>query len=168
MKALLCAVFLTISSPSFAQNDSVIFLVRHAERTSQGGDNALLNAVGEQRAKCLAQTLERAGIAEIYVTEIRRTQQTAAPLAEELHLQPKIVPRDDVAGLVKDLKGAGNGKVLVVAHADTLPKILAQLGAGTLPESKPNEQHYDYLVIVPVRDGKAALLNVIRYCPATE
>jgi len=168
MKALLCSVFLTISSLCFTQNDSVIFLVRHAERSSQGGDNALLNAVGEQRAKCLAQTLERAGITEIYATEVKRTQQTAAPLAEELHLQPRIVPRDDVAELVKDLKGAGNGKVLVVAHADTLPKILAQLGAGTLPESKPNEQNYDYLVIVPMRDGKGDSLSVIRYCPASE
>jgi broad specificity phosphatase PhoE len=168
MKALICAALLISSTLSFAQSNGVIFLVRHAERSSQGGDDAPLNAVGEQRAKCLGQTLERAGITEIYVTEIRRTQQTAAPLAEELHLQPKIVPRDDVAGLAKDLKSAGNAKVLVVAHADTLPKILAQLGASTLPESKPNEQNYDYLVIVPMRDGKADSLSVIRYCPATE
>lgn len=168
MKALLCAVFLTISSLSFAQNSGVIFLVRHAERSSEGGDAALLNAVGEQRAKCLAKTLERTGITQIYVTEIKRTQQTAAPLAEELHLQPKTVPRDDVAGLVKNLKAAGNAKALVVAHADTLPKILAQLGAGTLPEVRSNEQNYDYLVIVPIRDGKAESLSVIRYCPASE
>lgn len=168
MKILLYVALLTLSTLSFAQNNGVIFLVRHAERSLQGGDAALLNAVGEQRAKCLAQTLERTGITQIYVKEIKRTQQTAAPLAEELNLRPKIVPHDDIDALVKNLKAAGNAKVLVVAHADTLPKILAQLGAGTLPEGRSSERNYDYLVLVAMRDGKAQSLSVIRYCPVKD
>lgn len=150
-----------------AQDNGVLFLIRHAERDASGGDAALLNHVGEQRAQCLARTLELAGITQIYVTEIKRTQQTAAPLADELHLHPIIVPRDNVNQLVKDLAHAGKAKVLVVAHSDTLPKILTQLGARELPPSKPNEQNYDYLLIVPMRDGKAQSLSVVRYCPAT-
>ena len=154
MKTRLCATLLTLSIFSFAQRNGMIFLVRHAERSSEGGDAAMLNTVGEQRAKCLAKTLERTGITQIYVTESKRTQQTADPLAEELQLQPKIAPRDDVDGLVKNLKAGGSAKVLVIAHADTLPKILRQLGAGSLPEAKP--------------DGKAESLSLIRYCPASE
>lgn len=156
---------LTVSVFAGAQDNGVLFLVRHAERDASGGDAALLNQIGEQRAQCLARTLDRAGITQIYATEIKRTQQTAAPLAEEFHLQPKIVPHDNVNELVKDLKATGTAKVLVVAHADTLPKIIAQLGAGSLPEARPNEQNYDYLVIIPMREGKPESLSVVRYCP---
>jgi broad specificity phosphatase PhoE len=155
-----------ISVFASAQDNGVLFLVRHAERDAAGGDAALLNQVGEQRAQCLARTLELAGITKIYVTDIKRTQQTAAPLAAELHLHPTVVPHDNVNQLVKDLESAGNAKILVVAHADTLPKILEQLGGRALPPSKPNEQNYDYLLIIPMRDGKAQSLSVVRYCPA--
>lgn len=159
-------LWLVVSVSAGAQDNGVLFLIRHAERDASGGDAGLLNQTGEQRAQCLARTLDRAGITQIYTTEIKRTQQTAAPLAEELHLQPKIVAHDNVNELVKDLKAAGNAKVLVVAHADTLPKIIAQLGAGSLPESRSNEQNYDYLVIIRMRDGKPQSLSVVRYSPA--
>lgn len=168
MRKVLTGIVLSLAVSVFAgaQDNGVLFLVRHAERDALGGGAALLNQTGEQRAQCLARTLERAGITQIYATEIKRTQQTAAPLAEELHLQPKIVPHDNVNELVKDLKEAGNAKVLVVAHADTLPKIVAQLGAGNLPVARSNEQNYDYLVIIPMHDGKPQTLSVVRYCPA--
>jgi broad specificity phosphatase PhoE len=168
MRSVLTGIVLWLAVSVFAgaQDNGVLFLVRHAERDASGGDAALLNQTGEQRAQCLARTLDRAGITQIYATEIKRTQQTAAPLAEELHLQPKIVPHDNVNELVRDLKAAGSSKVLVIAHADTLPKIIAQLGAGSLPESRPNEQNYDYLVIIPMHDGKPQSLTVVRYCPA--
>lgn len=170
MKSLLsCLIIsLAISAFSAAQDNGVLFLVRHAERDAAGGDAALLNQTGERRAQCLARTLELSGITQIYATEVKRTQQTAAPLAEELHLQPIIVPRADVAKLVADLKNARNAKALVVAHADTLPAIVTQLEAGSLPTSKPGEQDYDRLIIVPTRDGKPLSLTVIRYCPVVE
>lgn len=130
-------VLLAVSSFVVGQDSGVIFLVKHAERDATGGDAALLNQTGERRAHCLGRTLELASITQIYATEVKRTQQTAAPLADELHLRPKIVPHADVNQLVSDLKAAGNAKVLVVAHADTLPTIVSRLGAGTLPASKP-------------------------------
>ena len=166
LRWLLISLAVSVFSP--AQDNGVLFLVRHAERDATGGDAALLNQTGEQRAQCLARTLELAGITQIYVTEVKRTQQTAAPLAEELHLHPIIVPRADVARLVADLKNARNAKALVVAHADTLPAIVTQLEAGSLPTSKPGEQDDDRLIIVPTRGGKPQSLSVIRYCPVAE
>lgn len=168
MKKLLCITFLALSSLSFAQRNGVIFLVRHGERNSSGMSAAAmnaepLNAKGEQRAKCLAETLGNAGITQIYVTDIKRTQQTAAPLANELHLQPRILPKASSGELVKDLK-SGTGNALVVGHADTLPTIIQQLGAGTVPAFA--DQDYDRLLIVPMVDGKAQALTTIKYCSA--
>ena len=73
------------------QNVRTVFLVRHAEKASAAAD-APLSAEGEKRAQCLATTLKDAGIKQIYVTDVLRTQQTAAPLASALKIKPTILP----------------------------------------------------------------------------
>lgn len=148
-----------------AQNDRVIFLVRHAERGPDSSDAALLNAAGEQRARCLAQTLRDSHIGKIYVTDIKRTQQTADPLAQELHLQPTVVAKANTSELLRDLKADSNKGVLVVGHADTLPAIVERLGAGSLSS---NGVDYDLMMIVPVVNGKIQSLVAIHYCIAAK
>src|SRR2546430_14633578 len=97
---LLCAITV------FAQNredSGKVFLVRHAEKVSDATD-ALLSKRGEQRATCLAQTFRDAHIGAIYVTPVKRTQQTAAPLAKNLGIQPNVIKADDTAALVAKIK----------------------------------------------------------------
>src|SRR5205823_9140645 len=90
--ALLLLSGLFISS---AAAQSTIFIVRHAEKAASGGDNPDLSEAGRARAETLASMLKDAGVSAIYVTEFKRTQQTAAPLAKMLHLDPTIVPAKD-------------------------------------------------------------------------
>src|SRR6476619_8290466 len=68
------------------QNVRTVFLVRHAEKASAAAD-APLSPEGEKRAECLASTLKDAGIKQTYVTDVMRTQQTAAPLAKALKIK---------------------------------------------------------------------------------
>ena len=51
-----------------------------------------LSPEGQKRAECLASTLKDAGIKQIYVTDVTRTQQTAAPLAKALKIKPQFFP----------------------------------------------------------------------------
>src|ERR1700746_552477 len=90
------------------QNVRTIFLVRHAEKASTAPD-ALLSPEGEKRAECLAATLKDAGIKQIYVTDAKRTQQTAAPLAKALKITPTILPAKDPNALIKNLVYTGGG-----------------------------------------------------------
>src|SRR2546423_8399115 len=107
----------------FAQSSETAFFVRHAEKFSDA-QAALLSKTGEQRAACLAQTLRDAHIGAIYVTEVKRTQQTAEPLARQLGIQSVIVQGDDTAGLAADIeKDIPAKNVLVAGHSDTLPKV---------------------------------------------
>ena len=85
-------------SPVAAQ--STIFIVRHAEKATSGGDNPDLSEAGRARAETLASMLKDAGVSAIYVTEFKRTQQTADPLAKMLHLNPTIAPAKDSAALI--------------------------------------------------------------------
>ena len=144
-----------------AQNVHTIFLVRHAEQVSSGPDPALTPA-GEKRAECLAKMMKEAGIKQIYVTDMKRTQQTAAPLAKALKLTPSILPAKDPNTLIRNLTYAGTGNVLVVGHSDTLPFILARLQAGKVPEIAANE--YDRMFVVSIVEGAGTPAATLRYC----
>ena len=93
MRTLL-AVFLFCNLAIAQQSVRTVYLVRHAEKTSTAAD-ATLSPAGIKRADCLANTLKDAGIKQIYVTEAKRTQQTADPLAKQLKITPKIMPAAD-------------------------------------------------------------------------
>jgi broad specificity phosphatase PhoE len=74
-----------------AQNMRTIYLVRHADKVSDETDAPLSDA-GHRRAECLANTLADAQIQQIFTSDLQRTQQTTAPLAEKLRLKPVVIP----------------------------------------------------------------------------
>jgi phosphohistidine phosphatase SixA len=143
------------------QSVSTVFLVRHAEK-SAGSTDPSLSPAGLKRADCLANTLKDAGIKNIYVTEAKRTQQTADPLAKRLKVKPTIMKAEDSANLVRNLLYMGHGNTLVVGHSDTLPVIAARMKAGTVAPIGENE--YDRLIIVTTLEGSVTPLVTIHYC----
>jgi phosphohistidine phosphatase SixA len=161
ISAILCGLLLV---SEVAHSQGMIFLVRHAERLSSA-DDSLLSTAGEQRARCLANTLKDAHISAIFATDVKRTQQTAAPVASEFNIQTRIIPKANSAELVKQIEQSDRQPVLVVGHADTLLGIVQQLGAGNM--SKFGDREYDRLIVVPVVNGKAQPFTVLRYCFGT-
>ena len=143
------------------QNVRTIFLVRHAEKASTAAD-ALLSPEGERRADCLATTLKDAGIKQIYVTDVKRTQQTAAPLAKALKITPTILPAKNSNDLIKNLVYTGGGNILVVGHSDTVPFVIARLKAGTVPPIGENE--FDRLFVVTIAEAAAMPVATLHYC----
>src|SRR5690242_6962568 len=114
--ALLIVLSGTMAVAQTSETAGTIFLVRHAEKVSDASD-ALLSKRGEQRAACLAKTLRDVHIGAIYATQVKRTQQTAEPLAKKLSVEPTIVNGDDTAALVVDIKkDIATKNVLVVGH----------------------------------------------------
>jgi broad specificity phosphatase PhoE len=74
---------------------------------------------------------ERARPAAIYVSDFRRTRQTAAPLAASLGLTPIVYDPADTPALIAQVR-AGPAPALIVGHSNTVPDIVAALG-GTRP-----------------------------------
>lgn len=113
-----------------------VILVRHAEKQAGGGADPALSEVGAARAQRLRVNLADAGVTRILVTQWRRTAETAAPLAELLNIQPEVVATtanldQHIQDVVAAVRKPGAATVLVVGHSNTVPLIIAALGAQT-------------------------------------
>ena len=135
-----------------------IFVVRHAEKASTGGNDPDLSPQGQKRAEALASILKDSQVTSVFVTELKRTQETAAPTAKAAHVTPTVIPANDIGALVEKLR-ALNGNALVVGHGNTIPELLKALGIATsvsIPED-------DYSEIFVVLTGDTAQLLRLHY-----
>src|SRR6267154_1364430 len=123
----------------------IIFVVRHAEKAADENDPDL-SAAGQQRAEGLARILKDSEITAIFTTEFKRTQETAAPTAKELHVSPTVIPADQIFALVEKLRGL-KGNALVVGHGNTIPDLVKALGIAT-PVNVPENDYSELFFII--------------------
>jgi phosphohistidine phosphatase SixA len=158
---LLAAVFYWNSATT-----TTIVVIRHAEKQIGTIDDAPLSPQGEQRATRLAQMFGDAEsfgrVKQIYVTDTRRAQQTAAGLAQRLNLKPLVVdPKDSPAGIARRvLRENRGGLAIVVGHSNTVPPLVAKLSdSDQVPPMSEEEFDTMYVVTVPTI-GKASVLRL--------
>ena len=152
LPSILCVVLMSAAAAAGAT--PLIFFVRHAEKATTGGNDPDLSAAGQKRADALACILKDARITSVFVTQFKRTQETAAPTAKAAQLTPIIVPANDVAGLAARLRGLTDN-ALVVGHGNTVPDLMKALGITT-PIAIP-EDDYSEIFIVSLRDSPQLL-----------
>jgi len=145
MKTLIALLLSCVMLAGTVVAGPTIFFVRHAEKATTGGDDMDISETGRARAESLATVLKDAEISAIYTTELKRTQQTAAPLAKALHLEPTVIPAKDQPALIEKLK-ASSGNVLVVGHGNTIPNLIKSLGIATPINIADND--YDNLFVI--------------------
>lgn len=129
---------------------STIVLVRHADKQGGEGDVPLTTA-GNARAEALRDALREAGITSIITTKALRTQQTAKPLEDLLHLTAMHVERNQVQEVVLAKLPAA---VLVVGHSDSVPDLVRAFGG---PEVEVNG--YDNLFIIIRANGVTQFIH---------
>lgn len=159
--ALTALVFIILER----QPETVIILVRHAERSNTppppgecpppglGLTNSIdtsITEAGRERAVQLAHVGGAAGVSAIYVSEVCRSQWTVKPLADRLGLQPTQINAADVDGLVNHILSNHRGEtVLVSSHSNRAPQIVTAFGAEPVPAIADND--YDNLFVISVR-----------------
>src|SRR5688572_4587708 len=145
---------------------TTIVLVRHADKQVGAIDDAPLTPQGELRATRLAQMFGGAEafgrIARIYVSDTRRSQQTAPGLAHRLDLNPVVVdgkasPAECARRVLRENRG---GRALVVGHSNTVPALVSKLaGVDNVPPIGDEEFDNVYVVTVPTI-GHASVLRM--------
>lgn len=156
-------VALTLLLSSSAAAARAIILVRHAEKEPDGSPDPRLSIAGEDRAIALTRFLRNNNIDAIFVTELRRTQETAAVCARQRGLSPVVVKADDTQGVVAKLRSLpADAVVLVVGHSNTLPEILAALGVREKVSIRDDE-YGRVFVVTPSSDPAHPGLLEFRY-----
>ena len=153
--ALLSLAVLLLCLPAFAQV-TVIF-TRHAEKAANPPKDPPLTEAGRKRAELLAAMLADSGVTAIYVTELQRTQQTAAPLAARTGVKPTVIPANDTPQLVNAIRAQKAGVVVVVGHSNTLPGIISALGG---PKVEIPDSDYDNLFVLTLGASQSSLLRL--------
>ena len=146
-------------APAVARAQEAIYIVRHAERLDQSADPPLSPA-GTSRAGKLRDLLRQAGVTHIFTSELRRTIDTAKPLAEALGLTPQTLPGADVAALASRVSSLGaHDRVLVVGHSNTVPQLLRALKVAT-PVTIADTDYDNLFIVVPSKDPAPVLLRL--------
>ncbi len=138
-----------------SQATTTVLFVRHAEQAAEPADDPGLSEAGKLRATELARQLVDAdvvaGIDAVYATPLRRSVETAKPVAEALDLPLRSYAVSDTEEFLEELVREHKGQiVLVVGHSNTVPQMIGNMGASKrVPPIADGEFDNLYLVSIP-------------------
>lgn len=159
----------TTRAQTAAGQPVTVIIVRHAERASSDPRDPPLDGIGRVRATALLDAVRDAGVQAIYVTQYRRTHETAEPVARALGLTPEVIAAASpvpahASTVARTLLEKHRGQVvLVVGHSNTIGPIARALGA---PARENLEDHeYEHLYIVTSDGSSPARFIAVRFGP---
>ncbi len=138
-----------------SQATTTIIFFRHAEQTSHDEADPPLSEAGQRRVAELTRQLVDAdvvaGIDAIYSTPYIRSLETARPLADQLDLPINSYAADDTEEILDTILKNHKGKrILVIGHSNTLPVLIANLGASKkVPAIAQYEFDNIYIISIP-------------------
>jgi broad specificity phosphatase PhoE len=163
------AALLLLPVPSHAATrDTVVIVVRHAEKATDDPKDPSLSEAGIARAQALAKALTNEPLSAAYATQYRRTQLTAKPSADAAGIPLQVRPVDatnsstygaELAALIRRSHRGQN--VLVVGHSNTVPDLVKALAGVTVDPI--GESEFDRIYVVTLDKKGGARLLSLRY-----
>ena len=175
--AVVLAVALAISSCASAapglppiipsdRGETTVYIVRHAEKATNDPRDPDLSTKGLARADSLAIQLREAGINYIITTQLKRTIETAEPLARRRHITPEVVAvgsstKAHVDSVVAAVKRQTGATILIVGHSNTIGLIAEALGGEKVGSVCDHE--YSNLIVLSMPRAKPTRMLVQTY-----
>lgn len=154
--AVLTVASLLALTASVGVAQEVVYVVRHAEQVADV-DDPPLSEEGRARARTLRDFFRDAELTAVYATDLRRTMETGALVTGPLGFGVTAVQADSLGGLVARVKREQpHGRVLIVGHSNTVPRVLEQFGYPN--EITIDHDEYDNLFIVVPTSEEAPLV----------
>lgn len=155
------------SANTFAA-DTMIIVVRHAEKSTDDPKDPSLSEQGIARASKLAAVLKDVDLKAVYATQYKRTQQTGLPSATQAGLQLNVRPTSKentktyTSDLLKEIRKKHRGEtVLIVGHSNTVPEIVKHITG--LDVTPIGEKEFDRLYVITL--GKKPRMLSVSYNP---
>lgn len=137
---------------------STYYIVRHAEKRLDQGNNPSLTEQGFQRAQDLNTYFGASKPNRIFVSTFQRTQLTAVPTATAAGVPALIYDhqnQDSLNKMIIVLALQDRKKVLVVSHTDAIPKIVKALCNVDIAAIPDND--YDNMYIIRLAKNKRVI-----------
>ena len=124
-----------------------LYLVRHAEKQSDGSRDPELTEMGKNRAVQLGKWLQDKNIVDVWSSDYKRTLGTANPLLTELGLEANIYDPGKLAQLAEQLRN-NHHNAFIVGHSNTTPELARLLCECAIADM--DESEYDRLIVISV------------------
>jgi broad specificity phosphatase PhoE len=162
-KLIIGLLFLTVIRVTYAQAVTTFILVRHAEKSAEGGSDPDLKPEGVTRAESFAAMFSKATIDAVYSTPYKRTRNTVTPLANSKSLAVHTYSSMKAADLEAVLTKHAGGTIVIAGHSNTIPEIANTL-VGEKKYAQFADDDYGNIIIVSVTAlGKNAKVVWLRY-----
>ena len=147
-------VLLLLAWAVLSASTTTLYVIRHAEQVTDGGQDPPLSAGGQARAERLRDVFGQGGaglgIDGIIVSEFRRAQETARPLADARGIPVVVVDADDPGETARRaLRDFHGGRVLIIGHGNTVPAIVEALSGEAVPAMDEGDYRTMYVVARP-------------------
>ena len=160
---IIFANFLNAQTLPAVGNKTNIYIVRHAEKLS--GEDPFLTTDGNIRAGDLMRALKNKRIKRIYVSQFKRTQQTADSMFLQLGIDTVQYLADvsctDLFNAIEK-NNDWNKHILIISHSNILQKIIFKLGVTDFPQQNIPANEFDNLYLVRFKN-KLPLLEQSKY-----
>ena len=160
MKYILTILLFGILATS-CESTNNIYLVRHAEKSGEPANDPHLTKEGKQRAETLKDLLKNKNINAIFSTQTNRTEETAKPLSMLLNIPVQYYGNDTLPEFLQTV-AALKKNTLIVGHSNTTVTMISSLRFRQTI-TYINEDDYDNLFIIKVKNGKAVKLTETTY-----
>ena len=139
-----------------SDNAYTLYLVRHAEKQSDGSHDPSLTEAGKQRAQQLANWFQDKDIGDIWSSDFKRTRNTVGPMLSKPGLSRpglklKIYDPDELVSLSENLLKLQHNAI-VVGHSNTTPELARLLCHCVIDDM--NDSEYDRLIVISVFGGE--------------
>jgi phosphohistidine phosphatase SixA len=167
-RSILLLICLSGASTGLWAQDTTVVVLRHAERQSLLDADSPLTEAGLRRAQALAPLLAGFQPGTLYTSDLKRTQQTLAPLAAKLGLAPLARPKDGSEALAAEILRERRGQTVIVCwHHDLVKKLVRGLGVkGPLPYWSLDTYDRLWIVTVPAQGDARLVEKVQELAPA--
>lgn len=168
MRIILFLSILTLLVSAFSscktdQQESTIYLVRHAEKIkTDTTDNPALTPEGAARAQRLVQEFSETQLKGIFSTSYIRNMETVRPLADAQGLSIGSYEPHGFQPLLDSLRQQAGAAFLICGHSNTLMPMIEYLG-GEKPAESLEENEYDKIFRIGLSGEGAAKVEISTY-----
>ena len=141
------ALLVMVITATAQEKTKHIFLLRHAEKATDGTQDPALSPAGAAYADQLSTLLSRIKIDAVFATPYKRTIMTATPVAAANNVEIKQYDPFNPKALLAQIEASQAENIVVVGHANTVPQLINYLipSAGM---KDLNEQDQGLLFII--------------------